>query len=749
MVQPSENLERPQFYDFGPFRVDVENRLLLRDGEPVPLTAKVFDILLLFVENNGRMLDKNELMMRIWPESFVEEGNLSRNVSTLRKALGVSPQQRGYIVTVQGYGYRFVADVRAIPGQPPKINPDSGRLKLVQNAEVSEGTIQLNGTGTKYLTPPKDIGSSTASNTIPKLPLRKSIAITLAVCLGLIALLTFIALRFRPALRKGSSQPVLQIAPLTTTGKVVTAAISPDGRYVAYAQNDSGHESLWIRQIPARGTVQIVPSSNSNYLTLTFSPDGNYLYYTVWDRKTPASLYQMPVLGGAAKKLVEDIDSSPAFSPDARQFAFVRGYPLQHESALLIVDADGTNERKLAIRKDPAWFYAEQGGPSWSRDGNTIVCAAHFTDANGSYQNLVGVNVADGSVKTLTSHRWASIAYTAWLRDGSGVIVNASDQASKPAQIWQISYPGGESRRLTNDLNEYRGVSLTADSNALVTLKGSQLSNVWLAADDTVDRTRQITSGLLDGARSMSWTPEGRIVYTSLEGGNEDLWIMDHDGTNRKQLTADAGRNISPSVSADGHHIVFMSDRKGIFHIWRIDQDGGNPTQLTNSDGESFPDCSRYEPWFVYTSNDLKVWKLSLDGGNPLLIIDHQAARPAVSPDGKWIAAGYPTLTSFKTAIFPAAGGEPVKLLNIWRAYFRWTPDSRAVAYIHENQTKLTSQPIDGGPAKEVLNLQADQLFRFAWSRDGKQLALARGTLTSDVILINNLREWTLIPTED
>src|SRR5262245_53890236 len=107
MSQPNKHL-----YEFGAFRLDPVERLLYRDGEVVTLTAKIFDILMVFVRNSGRTLDKEEVMREVWPDQLVEEGNLTRNVSTLRKALGESRDDHRFIVTIPGRGYRFVADVR-------------------------------------------------------------------------------------------------------------------------------------------------------------------------------------------------------------------------------------------------------------------------------------------------------------------------------------------------------------------------------------------------------------------------------------------------------------------------------------------------------------------------------------------------------------------------------------------------------------------------------------------------------------
>jgi DNA-binding winged helix-turn-helix (wHTH) protein/tetratricopeptide (TPR) repeat protein len=108
-----------QFYEFGPFRLDVAKQRLLRDGVMVPLTAKVFEILLVLVESNGELIEKEELIERVWPDRFVEEGNLTQNISVLRRLLGESAEARDYIVTVPRRGYRFVAEVKKITKTAP------------------------------------------------------------------------------------------------------------------------------------------------------------------------------------------------------------------------------------------------------------------------------------------------------------------------------------------------------------------------------------------------------------------------------------------------------------------------------------------------------------------------------------------------------------------------------------------------------------------------------------------------------
>src|SRR5215471_8798516 len=103
-------------YEFGPFLLDCAQHLLLRDGAEVPLTPKTFDTLLLLIENRGRLLTKDELMKALWPDTFVDESNLTQQISMLRRALGENARDDRYIVTVPGRGYRFTSPVN-IPSQ--------------------------------------------------------------------------------------------------------------------------------------------------------------------------------------------------------------------------------------------------------------------------------------------------------------------------------------------------------------------------------------------------------------------------------------------------------------------------------------------------------------------------------------------------------------------------------------------------------------------------------------------------------
>ncbi len=536
----------------------------------------------------------------------------------------------------------------------------------------------------------------------------------------------------------------MKLTRLTTNGKAGFSAISPDGRYVIHTVRDAGGESLWMRQVATLSSVQIVPPSDKWFMGATFSPDGNYIYYVAGEKGSEiSSLFQIAVLGGAPKKLIDDLATPITISPDGKQAAFIRSDISKGEDSLIIASLDGAGERKLVTRKPPNYFVTYEGAPAWSPDGKSIVYASYIQGKGNLYQtNVFGVNIADGTEKALpSSQKWDWIDCLAWLRDGSGLLINAIELGGQSSQIWQLS-SGGEARRITNDLNNYSGIDLTADSNTLVTSQFNRTSNIWIAPGGDSSRARQITSGTTN-YRSLESTPDGKLVF---ELGS-DIWTIEADGSGQKQLTFEGRNNRMPSVCASGY-IVYSSNRQGGRRIWRMNLDGSNQKQLTSGDMENFPNCSPDGKWVIYangSSGVQTVWKVPIDGGNAVQLTDRFSGRPIISPDGKLIAIKYvndPSSRKIVMALIPFEGGEPVKLLDISGFFVHWSHDGRALQYIDSRggSSNLWSQPIDGGPPKQLTDFKGDTLFSFAWSTDGKQLAVSRGVDAEDVVLINNFR---------
>ncbi len=462
----------------------------------------------------------------------------------------------------------------------------------------------------------------------------------------------------------------------------------------------------------------------------------------------------MPVLGGAQKKLLTGIEGGVSYSPDGKQFAFIRDeHPSAEESSLVIANADGTGERILASRKSPEKFPARERAPAWSPDGKTIACIVETATGIGR-MDVVEVNIGDGTSKSVVTKEWYEIFQIAWLPDKSGLLVLGVEKATVNyiGQIWSFSYPEGEARRITSDFNNYASMSLPSDSNAFVTVQSNRISNIWVAANGDDSRAVQIKSGGSnhEGIEGIAWTPDGRVVYDSLASGAVDIWIMNADGTGQKQLTVDAGVNLYAKATPDGRYIVFASIRNDKANIWRMNLDGSNPKQLTNGNNDWNPTVTPDSRWVIYNFSSLgksSLWKVSIDGGDAVQLIDKYTNSAEISPDGKWIVCSYrkDDNSTWRYAIISYEGGEPAKVFDLLgnKGRFRWSPDGRTLNYLRDTQggvTNVWSFPLDDKPPKQLTDFKTEQIYNFAWSPDGKQLVLARGTTTSDVVLMRDFR---------
>jgi serine/threonine protein kinase/sugar lactone lactonase YvrE len=550
-----------------------------------------------------------------------------------------------------------------------------------------------------------------------------------------------------------------KISNLTTTGHIKHAAISPDGKYVAHVVEEEGKESLWVRQVATTSSQQVVAPADANYLGLIFSTDGNFIYYTVQESDKPleGALYQVPVLGGATppRRLLTNIDSAITVSPDGKQLAYGVVNAIAKESALMIANTDGTGAYALVIKNGPQFndFQWRFSNPAWSPDGKSIAYGGRVRqqsgDGGGRRASVMEVNVKDGSEKPITDHTWLQVGRLAWLPDGGGLMITAAERFGL-FQIWHLSYPAGEARRITNDESkDYRGVNLTSDASLLATTQQDEQSSIWIAPDGDASRARRITRGRYEGRYGVAWTPDGRIVYHSLASGNEDIWIMNADGSDQSQLTVNPGTDDDCcEVSPDGRYIVFRSQREDGTALWRMDSDGGNAKRLTSEGNQ--PTLSPDGRWVIYHFLG-RLWKVSIDGSEAAqLNASGNVGTPAISPDGKLIACYYRNDPNAdpRLAIIPSEGGQPIKLFGSHPLMLRplkalqWTTDGQAIAYVKTTGgvSNIWSQPMSSDPPKQLTDFKSDSLFSFSWSRDGKQLVYSRGALTSDVVLIRNTK---------
>lgn len=550
-----------------------------------------------------------------------------------------------------------------------------------------------------------------------------------------------------------------QISRLNTDGKLLLPAISPDGRYVAFVSGEVGSRSLVVRQIATDSTVTIVPTTNLNFSAVTFSPDGDYIYYCQTRSDFSVStLYQVPTLGGTSKKLIEDVDSTVTFSPDGKRFAFMRHVPKTFEDLIFVADASTLEMQQLISSKQAGFdFFSDR--LAWSPDGDRILLGTGKKQSGSISEMIIAeIYVADKTLHPLESGRFYTVGNFAWFRDGSGFLFAGRESETGPIQIWRSSYPEIEFHQVTNDFNDYPEVGLSADGKTIVTLKADASSSVWKLSPESRKIVPITGEGRNpEGTYGLAQTRDGRVVYTRINAKEVEIWSSDPDGKNPRKLAPESGSALVPVVTPDGRYIVFNLHKTNSSRIWRINADGSNPVQLTENDpanADNMPQVTADGKTVIFqrhsTNRDKGVlMKVPVEGGPTSVFYDddsHALFSPKISPDGKRIAfIAYDLNTFVKTLIVGALNGDTFggveremefNLIN----QVAWAPDSKSLTILTNRAgvPNLWRQPADGSQPTPITDYSSGRIFNFAWSLDGKSLLLARGNTNNDLILIRD-----------
>jgi serine/threonine protein kinase len=544
----------------------------------------------------------------------------------------------------------------------------------------------------------------------------------------------------------------LDITQVTSSGNASRPAMSPDGKYVAYVQQDDAGTSLWIRQTGASSNLEIVrPHPQDRILGVTVSPDGNFVDF-VRGRVAPISarLWRVPYIGGAEPKEVIDHVSSPiGWAADGRRFAFIRATVSTGLGELMVVDADGTGARVLARRQRPAASYASLStvgqppiAPAWSPNGKVIaVLGNSYSKDNEPVAEVVFVNTADGVERGVPVGRTSSFTGVGWLDDQTVVFSRGVD-GSPAAQLWKSGYPGGPVARFTNDVNSYFGVSISADRTALATARYERRVTISVTDGSLAAASEWLAAAAINPlVFRMTWAGDRLIVPLAIGGKN--ILARVAAGSPPEEFRSDA---FEPAVSPDGSTTIFVAPRNE--NLFKLPSGGQNAVELVGQRTRS-PGVSSDGRYVVYLSANeglLSPWAIPIDGGTPIPLaktfvgvgaidvspwantVTFQTARSTT--ENVTVVCDIPSCTN-KIEFSPSLPG-PV----------RFTADDRSLAYVPPPGNNIWIQPLDQSRPKQLTHFtDARAIIDYRWSRDGKRLAIARASTTNDIVLFKGLKK--------
>ncbi len=566
---------------------------------------------------------------------------------------------------------------------------------------------------------------------------------------------------------KNTFASTMNLKRLTTSGKARQAMISPDGTNIVYIVEETARQSLWLRPVDSDNPKQLVAPEDVFYSELSFSPDGQSVYYRV-RRAADRILYRISVNGGVPEKVSTNVYNLFAISPDGRRIVYDHQNSDNKQHSLFVAELDEKSNIKSAetlfVLDLPNYF---PGGISFAPDGRKFAYPRSVIENNREVINLYVYDFETKVNERLGAADFDRINATAWRANGEEIVISASENNSAPHQLWTVDFPSGEVSRLTNDFTDYLGVSLTADSTVLATTKISEVSNIWTAElsesnQNYESKTKQITSAFdrQDGINGVNWTKDGRILHTAAAGSERGIALMNRDGTNSQRIATGAANPSFPTLTSDNHYLIYADKKGQELNIWRFDIIE-NVLERVSSKYAVTPTLAPdnrsvfYSTLLNAASNKLTVHRKSFDGGEESPLTNATSVRPVVSPDNRLVAcnfSGEETNSIWQIAVLPLNGNDAPRIIKPYvNNFFRnpqerplaWSPDGKFLYFLNNaNNVNNIFRVAVVGDAKPVqmTHFTSGEIFDFALAPDGKTLVLARGSISSDVVIFRNTR---------
>lgn len=726
----SKMSEINSLYEFAGFSLDVKTNTLWRGNDLIQLSPKALELLNLLVERRGEIVSKQEIFNTVWADTYVEDGVLTQNIYTLRQTLGTDENGKQLIENIARKGYRLTVTV---------ICKDfTERQKDVQTEQLSDN---------KQIT--------TAENSV--LPSGFRLAAASIIFSLILAAFAYGGYRYFYALPESAKTQTseLKFKQLTDTGDMSYVAISMDGNLVAYTRGSD----IYLRNLQTENETKINIENAKEFGCLQFSPDGTSIFFgTMFNRDKKGSILKISLTGVIAEEIAADVWSGFSLSPNNRELAFVRKYPNENKQSLIIKNLETGIEKPLKTLNLPEEFYWNNY-PAWSSNGKKLAMVAVSQTEHFSRLLLIDRETAEAFE---LKPKFRNIEQVVWNADGSSLIISANDD--KNFQLWKLSITDSSVKRITNDLNSYLGIAVSHDRKQLVSRQRIYYSNIWYAKNGDLNNLKQLTNGTSrnDGLNGLTWLDEEKIVYSTNNEKIRDwnLWILNTTDGTRQKLTSDAEtQNDYPIVSPDKQTIYFSSDRNKNSRIWQINSDGKKLKQITFGEDEThhFPQITpdgKFLYFIIKSERSSTIGRKSLQENSVQELSGKTPFIPgsflSLSPDGKFIAfqnIGSNTLNDSKSksqiAILSAENPENVAFSEIepWQKKIEWSKDGNSFDFVAGNvkQSGIMRQSIekDAKPI-QLLNPTETNIFNFAWSPSGESLAVSRGQLLRDAVLLTN-----------
>jgi DNA-binding winged helix-turn-helix (wHTH) protein/Tol biopolymer transport system component len=713
-------------YRFAEFKFDGKKGKLWKDDELILLSPKATELLALLLERNGEFVEKEEIFEKVWSGTFVEDGVLTQNIYTLRKILGNDEDGRPLIENKTRLGYRLTVSV-------VKESEELGVRIEETNADAKVSPYSLLPT--------------------PHSSARRVTLLIIAAIAFLI--IPTIAYLFRHKIASFFRKPIenVKFTKLSNTGDLSNAVISPDGNFVALIQGNN----LFLKDIAIGKDIKLEIPNVDSFSSPRFSPDGNFIYFR--NNKIPntlAKILKVSRFGGETTAIVENTWGMFSVSPDGKKIAYFQNRPGQGAFVLKILNLENNEEKEFQALEAPNYLCLSCA-PAWSPDGQKLIY--NINNPTG-FNQIFLLNLANEKISEIKVDKLRRFDQIVWMPDGASFIVSASD-GNRFLHLWKVYYPNLDAQPMTNGLVSYNRISMSADGKKILALQTNENSNLFVANAENLNEQKQLTFGNQNnvGQTALNWINDQKLVYSSQTEDNpaENLAVIDTLDNSKIQISNETEISYRFPTS-DGRFIYFNANKNGFSHIFQIMPDGKNLKQLTTeSDGQRQSPRVTNDGRFVYytfrSRETSSVRRYDLQANKEEIFFTHPEYPVSpfmeLSPDNKFITF-FPMsgvrLGKFNSkfnaviAIVSTENTNDVKWfpVSIIPPIRRFSPDSQSIEYLltDTDGTQIVRQKFDGSEPVPIYTISDGRIFNFAWSKDGKRLAISRGQRLQDAVLL-------------